>query len=185
MDTIVTIIIFLVIIFSIMKNMQEVAKKGREVRVPRKPGEGPVQQEMRIPEAPPAPAEREIMEVEEEVPEEPSEIPSPRPFPEEPRPVWESPRPSLEDIFGRLEEKYRRASEQPIPEVVKVEDTFEKRKPEAEIPRHTTFRPARQPLSPRHRPALVFQKQAVVNGIIMSEILGPPVGLRRQGGLWW
>ena len=181
MDTIVTIIIFLAIFFSIMKNLQEAAKKGREVRTPQKAGERPIQQEMRIPQAPPAPmAERELPEVEEE----PSENP-PRPFPEEPCPVPGPPRTSLEEIYGRLEEKYRRLSERPVPEVVKREDMFEKRAADAALSLSISPGLSGQPLSPLHRPTLAFHRQAVVNGIIMSEILGPPVGLRRQGGLWW
>jgi hypothetical protein len=183
MNTIITLIIVLFIFLSTIKNLKEVNRKSREVKLPpAKPSEArPSAQSSETPSRP----VRDWIPT----PSDPLPYPAPgwpwKPVPEPIPATGETQRRLPEETLRKLEERYRQLSERPLPEdAVTEEEVFEMKKEEA-APAAKRMTPARAiPKSPRI-PALAFNGQAVVNGIIMQEILSPPVGLRRQGGLYW
>jgi hypothetical protein len=183
MNTLITIIIFLFIILSAVKNVQEANRKSGEIKLPpQKPVEPRPEQST---DASPRPKQEWMP-----TPSEPLPYPAPgwpmKPAPEPVPPAWEKPGRLPEETLRRLEEKYRRIAETPLPEeTVGEEEVFEK-----EDNRPATRRTAVSKVKiPRRKPARIqipsLRGAAVANGIIMQEILGPPVGLRQQGRSYW
>ena len=168
-EVIIQLIIVIVIIVSVMKRFREIAGKSKDLE------KSPL----------PKPA-LDLFDV-----ETPEEEPPVRPFPSlrpetlpKPRPVtpsWEVSSPE-EESATIDENTFESRSEIQISEsrfpagVTQAGSSIPKTRTLAERPRAT--------ISPeRHRPylpVLRFNQNQVVRGIIMSEILGPPVGLREQ-----
>ena len=159
MELIINLIIVFIIIFSLYKRFQEVSKKGSEIKPPTKS----------IPEPSPEMVDelKRITQKEEEVIKE--EVV------EETQPV-----PSSEDIFEKLRQEFAEPetfsepsyvpeaaipeqTEEPVPEIVQTIDYSK------DVPRKK-----------ERRYVLKFGGSELVNGILMSEILGKPVSLREN-----
>jgi hypothetical protein len=170
MEVLINVIIILVIIFAIMKRMQDVARKGGDITGP--PSAPPMSHGW--PERPAAGPEP-FPEEEEGPFEEPYRRPEPY---REMRPV-ETPRKTFAEKILKYEEE-------------KKETYFAS--PETEKPGE--YQPEVRPVSRsveskgkamRHGkgefticPALTVCKSELVRGIILSEILGKPIALRRE-----
>ena len=179
MDVLINLVILLVIVASLLKRVKEITQKGEEVK--------------RVPEGPPDPLAETIKEArersemrqdterrsirdvfEESGHEQPVESP----------PVTETPSapPTLEDIFKRLAGEIAPESRQPVPEPMAVEPPPPEpvpAEPLTEPPPISEYKPPRQKAKPKARTGgLSFDGPEVVRGIILSEILGPPVSLR-------
>jgi hypothetical protein len=171
MEVLINVIIILVIIFAIMKRMQDVARKGGDITG--HPTAPPMSQGW--PERPVA--EEENFPEEEEGPfEEPYRRPEPN---REMRPV-ETPRRTFAEKVLKYEEEKKEAYFA-SPETEKSGEY----KPEV--------RPVSRAAGPsqgkvmRHAkgefsicPVLTTCKSELVRGIILSEILGKPIALRRE-----
>ena len=147
----INLVIVVVIILSVLKRLKDVAKKGEELETP--------------PPAAPS-AAPDMVERTDEIPQE--------------EPVE---RPELPEIFKRL-------LEQEKPDI-SDEDEFEQ---EPEVPEPVMAEPIQLPeeivkpfsyglpVIPKEEQTpelkLSFRGSEVVRGIVMSEILGPPVGLK-------
>ena len=178
MEHLINIIIVFVIIASILKRIREVGETRGTLAKPQQPGQrptvtpvpGPVppltQQPIPVDQMPPpqpvteAPSVSEMMEQEIETVYHEPEIPALRPvydtaFSEE---AWEQAQRDIEERIRESQESYRRVRKQSAP-VMSAE------------------RPVQKPARVR---GLRFTGDAVVNGIIMSEILGSPKSLRQE-----
>ena len=170
METIIQIIIILVIIASVMKRFREIAGKSKDLETTKLPK--PVLDLF------------EVETPEEEPPARPFAKPRFEPSPEmrpKPRPgtpSWEESRPVGESTTFE-EETLESRSEIQVPEsrfpdgMTQAGGSMPEIRAYAERPRMMRS-PERRP----HIPVLRFHQTQVVRGIIMSEILGPPVGLR-------
>lgn len=167
MELIVNLIIVFVVIFSILKRMQDVANKGKELGTPQKvPPKGFSGQ---------AKGTRDIMRSEETESESGEEVapPTPKkitieevfrkfaeqqmPFPPKPEPFYEPEKPAFMETPFFTEEH---------PPVITEEVPRKKRKP---------------PEKKRARPLFLhFEGTDLVRGILMSEILGSPIALRED-----
>jgi len=165
MDVLINIIIILVIIISIFKRMQEVAKKGGDIT-----GQ---------PSAPPeSQAWPELSENEPEILEEEAFYPESASYPEM-KPA-ESPRRNFAEKIYRFEEEEKQSSF-PTPQT----ETPGEFQPVYQAARLSE--PSKEKASD-HRggaeyklcPALTTCSSELVRGIIMSEILGKPVALRSE-----
>ena len=159
MGIIIQLIIVFIIIASVVKRFKEITGKSNEL------------EKTKLPE--------QLFEMSDvERPQEgPIARPSPEPLSEEP--VWEPSQPVKvpagidEDAFEsrpEIEVSESRLSEG----MTKVGGLMPEIRTFAERPR-TMISPARRR---PHIPVLRFNQNQVVRGIIMGEILGPPVGLR-------
>ena len=182
MDVIINLFILFIIVVSVLRSLQDAARKSREIKIP-----PPKPVEMRPEPLSEAAPEREPeWAPEPQAPSRPA-VP-PRPMPEEIPPAWEPPRRSIEEVFGKLEERYRELTESPVPEAVLREKTLEHPQPDMRAGFRRRFVPQKSRIPGKAaaiRPVLSFDGQSVVNGIIMSEILGQPVSLRKPDGLYW
>jgi len=165
MDVIIQIIVFIVIIITVIKRFKEVGEKSEDIRTSRvpHPQSGMRRQAQSVRPSAPAPSPR---------------MESSRPE----RPPWAPEHaPSLEDLFETVMERgepeadsipeyHGYGEESPVPEI---------EAPPAVSPAEQLPRIAVAVRQPELR--LSFGRQAVVKGVVMSEILGPPVGLRRYG----
>jgi len=166
MDVIINLIIFLIVVITILKRLQEVARKGTEIKEP-----SPEPQPLPID----GPVAREIIA---EMPEEYPQPAAPAPVPVEEKPRTQS----MRELFERLERRYYDIIEPPVPQ---TEDTFESGREKKDISRRgyakqAAIDRAAPSVESAALPALSFKASSVVNGIIMSEILGPPTGLRKS-----
>jgi hypothetical protein len=164
MEVMINIIIIIVILIAIFKRMQDVAKKGGDITgQPSAPAHGWPER----PESGP-----EIFEEEEPYPES-EQYPKMRPV--------ETPRKSFADKIYRYEEE-RKESAFTSPETEKSGEY---------LPVHETMpkkMESAKEFGRRHRespefhicPALTACKSELVRGIILSEILGKPIALRRE-----
>jgi len=181
MQQLINIIIVFVIIVSILKRIREVGEtRGnlgkpsppKQPQAPSIPGPVPPLTQTPLPaeEIPPlipampapvfeAPSVGEMMEPEGETVYHAPEIPSLRPAYETPfsENAWEQTNQDIEDRIRQNQEAYLRSLEQ------------------MSAPAVSARRPSR-PVALR----LPFTSDALVNGIIMSEILGPPKSLRED-----
>ena len=156
METIIQIIIILVIIASVMKRFRETIEESKDLEKTKLP-----KQLLEMPDV-------------ERPQKEPIERPSPEPLREEP--VLEPSQP-VKVPAGIDEDAFESRPEIQVSESSEVMTQAGSSVPEirtyAEKPRMMRG-PERRP----HIPVLRFHQTQVVRGIIMSEILGPPAGLR-------
>jgi hypothetical protein len=197
MEVLINIIITVVIILYVLKRMQEVARKGGDITGPPPPARmfGEEEEEeapkperpMRIPpEATQMPKRVEIPSMPTLRPRPVAQAPaSPRTFtvpgePPRPRPraVPEATRPRHRHIEAPAETAPSR--EERIREVVRENE-------EGRYMEAVTRSGAAAPGYATHRkkacgrqPLFAFGRNDVVRGIVMSEILGPPVSMRRE-----
>ena len=164
MELIINLIIVFIIIFSILKRVQEVGKKGEELKVP--------------PDIPPETLSEQIKELKNLV----------QPEPEEVKPVSE---PVLQEeiTIEKVHAEYAEPEAAPEPETPAI---IEEPVPVVEEQIPVIGEPVpmiKQPVSykkviPRkkvsQRYILSFGGSEVVRGIIMSEILGKPVSMRED-----
>jgi len=150
-EFLINLVIVVVIILAVLKRLKDVAKKGEELEAP-------------PPAAPPAAPD--MVERTDEIPQE--------------EPVE---RPELPEIFKQLfgqekpdipgEDEFEQKPE--VPEPVMAEQF----QPPEEIAKPVAYG---LPVIPKEeqtpRLKLSFRGSEVVRGIVMSEILGPPVGLK-------
>lgn len=161
MTTIIQIIIILVIIASVMKRFREISEKSKDLETTKMP-----KQLFEMPDV-------------ERPQKEPIARPSPEPLREEP--VWEPSQP-VKVPAGIDEDAFESRPGILVPEsrfpegMTQAGGSMPKIRAYAERPRMMRS-PERRP----HIPVLRFHQTQVVRGIIMSEILGPPVGLRNTG----
>jgi hypothetical protein len=168
MEVLINIIIILVILIAIFKRMQDVAKKGGDITG--QPSSPPMSHGW--PERP---------EREPEIFGEEDTFPEPEPEPtREFKPV-ESPRRTFSEKIYRFEEEEKQAS---FP-------SQEAEKPGEYQPVYETARKvtdSTRKMGRHHResgefklcPALASCQSELVRGIILSEILGKPIALRRE-----
>ncbi len=197
MEVLVNIIVTIAIILYVLKRMQEVARKGGELTGPPPPErmfeeEEEEREEAPVPERPlrrsPETTQMpERMEIPTVRPRPAAQVPEPtvRKFtvPEEPprprqRAVPEITRPQPRHFHVPVETAPSR--EQRIREVVREDEEgryADASKPGTRAPAHA---PRHKKADGAPRPLLAFYRDDVVRGIIMSEILGPPVGMRRE-----
>ncbi len=173
MGTIIQIIIFLVIIASVMKRFKEISEKSKDLEKTTLPKPDLDLFEIETPEEePPA---RPFAK--------PQFEPSPemRPKPKTVTPLWEE-LPPVGESTTFEEETFESRSEIQVSEsrfpdgITQASGSM----PETRIPaeRHrATINTESRP----YIPVLSFHQTQVVRGIIMSEILGPPAGLRNMG----
>lgn len=174
-DILINVVILFIIIMSLLKRVQEISKKGDEVK---KVPEGPpdplaetIKKAKQRAKEQSEPVRRSIREVFDEPRREPA---APKPERPEPPPAT----PSLEDIFKRLSGETIPEVQQTQPEPVVPELEPE---PFPEPPAVKTPRVRKKYVQPRNQaPALSFEGSDVVRGIIMGEILGPPVSMRSE-----
>lgn len=186
MEPLINIIVTIAVIFFVLKRMQEVAKKGGDLTKP------PIPRPMFPDEDEEMTSRREEMQPEEE--SRRAEM-----FPDEEETVSDDARSErvrraqeqLRERNKKLEERrryierQRRIAEERFEsarEAVTIREEY--REPVAtSTPRRATARPARAG-QPGGTPIPAFTRSVVVQGLIMSEILGPPVSLRTQDRLF-
>jgi len=180
MEVLINVVILFIIIVSLLKRVQAVSKKGDEVK--------------RVPEGPPDPLAETIKEAQRrsemqermnrrtirEVFEEPERQPAAPPIQQEEIP---SGPPSLEDIFRRITDEIRPDIQEMAPEPVK-EEMFPSEQVSEPVPEpQYDSTPSKRFMAARRRKhpvGLSFKGPEVVRGIVLSEILGPPVALRSE-----
>ena len=152
MELLINLIIIFIIVASVLKRLSAVSRKGRELETTRLPGD--------------------VVETAE---------PASYPRPPVREPAW-TPYPEIQ--AGET-------AETDVYPVTTAEELLET-SPSVTIPELTAAyqRPSPEPAVPRHREVhrhqgmsmkLAFTSHRVVNGIIMSEILRPPVSMRGVG----
>jgi hypothetical protein len=186
MDVLINIIITITIIIFVLKRMAEVARKGGDITGPPPPpsmfpeerGEGNVP-EMRRREIP----------VREERPERYGKSEEEETFSDqEQRPLSRRIQDRLREAQRRLDEQrkhmeeQRQAAEERFEAARETARTGEYREPAKAVPAKPVFRESGTPERRRTErlPAVAFNRSTLVQGIIMSEILGPPVSLRKE-----
>ena len=148
MELIINLIIIFVIIFSVLKRIQEVAKKGEELKVP--------------PDIPPETLSEQIKELKNLM----------QPELEEVKPISEPVLPE-EVTIEKVHAEFTEPEVVPEPEIPAfIEEPF----PVIEEPVSYKKITPRKKVSQRY--ILSFRGSEVVRGIIMSEILGNPVSMR-------
>ncbi len=179
-DIIINVVILFIIIMSLLKRVKEISKKGDEVK---KMPEGPpdplaetIKTEKQRAKEQSEPVRRSIREVFDEPRRGPA-------APKQERPEAPPATPSLEDVFKRLSgeiiPEVQQTQSEPVapePQVPKPEPEPVPEPPSVRIPkvRKTYVQPRNQ------SPVLSFEGSEVVRGIIMGEILGPPVSMRSE-----
>lgn len=193
MEQLINIIIILVIIASVLKRIREVGDTRGNLNKPAQPGRPPIPGQGPMAEQKPPVAPRPMMGSEPM----PGPAPEPQAAMEEPSAADEIP--TLRDMLGPLVEPLYREPEIPSPEpmydAAYTEDTWEQAQRDIadriresqEAYRRVQEQPAAlapEPMRPVTKPSggidLRFNGRSVVNGIIMSEILGPPKAMREE-----
>ena len=160
MEWLINLVIIFIVFLAIFKRIQEVAKKGGEIMGP--PGSPPV---------PSREAAEEFRTVEQPVEEE---IILHR---EEMQPKRE-PSLSIEDIFEKLRGGYVQPEVQPEPEITPEEELPPEVEQVVPAPAEPFVDMKITPLRKTPGFALQFTGPDLVRGILMREILGPPLSLR-------
>jgi hypothetical protein len=170
MEVIFNLIIILVVVFTVMKRLQEVAQKGVDIKQP------PLTR-------PPAPSGTTMSSSREMTTEYTTTEPE-QPLPQRPSPF------PLREMVETMERQYRYITEPPLPPVPVMryepaaEDAFEAVAPSAApklLQRQVVASAPQRGTAPNRHLVLAFNSETVLNGMIMSEILGPPVALRTTG----
>jgi type IV secretory pathway VirB10-like protein len=186
MDVLINLIITIAIIIFVLKRMAEVAKKGGDITGPPPPPSMiPEEEEEREASTmrrrmAPAPRERSG---EYEIPGEEETISGQEQMARS-RKIQER----LQEARRRFEqqrrqiEEQRQTSEEQFESARETAHIAEYREPSpiAHMAPQTAGRERREQRGAQGIPAILFNRSILVQGILMSEILGPPVGLRKQ-----
>ena len=155
MELIINLVIVFIIVFSILKHLQEVGKKGEELKVP--------------PDIPPESLSEQIKKIKDLTQHELEEV----------KPVSESVL-TEEEIFEKIHAEFTEPEVAPEPETSALikEPVSMIWEPVPTIKKPVSYRKIipRKKVSQRY--TLSFGGSEVVRGIIMSEILGKPVSMR-------
>jgi len=157
MEYIINIVIIIFVFLAIIKRIRDIAEKGGEIKVP--------------PTSPPIPHPEMTEELNRRFLEPEEEVVRP-----EVKPVL-----SAEEIFKKFALEYIEPETSPEPEIIHEPEII----PEVEKPVIEVVMP---PLQARAAPLkaaptgvkLNFGGSGLVTGILMSEILGQPVALRKE-----
>lgn len=175
MDVIINIIIVIFVISSVLKRFQEVSKKSGDVTKPSPPLR-------ERPDVPPLP------HVTGDATPEPSTEPVTQHNNREPEVK------SLKDLVDYLKDEYQQVeAPSPQPELpvaaIEPEPVLSSIEQPSPMVSEKVLKVSRAELEPERAisPSLTFSSEQVVNGIILSEVLGPPVALRNNAspGMFW
>lgn len=193
MELLVNTVITIAIILYVLKRMQEAARKGGELTGPPPPAQmfGEEEDEEAPKRAQPMRSSPETTQM-----PKPMGIPTMRP-----RPAEKAPEPPPVRKFT-VPEAPPRPRQREIPDVMRPQHhqvkTPEENAPSREVRIKEVVRenekgryadsgsgfgkpaPRRKKATGKTRPLLTFCRNDIVRGIIMSEILGPPVSMRRE-----